>query len=209
MKECLNCGSEIEKHKKFCNSSCSAKYNNKNRKLSQETKSKISSSLKYKRNLPRQEICDLYLSGKNTTYIKLKYDISHTTVSDILDECGIEKRERELKRFCSKHNESYSPYKNGKYVCKKCQVEKVSECRRQIKVLAVEYKGGKCQMCGYNKCIAALEFHHLDPKEKDFSLGSKGNIKSFSKVKPELDKCILVCSNCHREEHDRLRKDEE
>jgi hypothetical protein len=67
--------------------------------------------------------------------------------------------------------------------------------------MSVEYKGGKCSSCGYNKCIAALEFHHLDPSKKDFSISSSGNTRSWNKVKEELDKCVLLCSNCHREVH--------
>ena len=53
----------------------------------------------------------------------------------------------------------------------------------------------------YNKYIGALGFHHLDPNQKDFSIGSKGYTRSFDKVKKELDKCICVCANCHREIH--------
>lgn len=71
--------------------------------------------------------------------------------------------------------------------------------RKNIKKRMVEYKGGRCQICGYNKCIEALDFHHLDPKDKDFNIS--GGTRSFEKLKPEIDKCILVCSNCHREIH--------
>ena len=67
--------------------------------------------------------------------------------------------------------------------------------------MAVTYKGGKCEKCGYNKCIAALDFHHLNPLEKDFSIGNKGYTRSWENIKKEIDKCILVCANCHREIH--------
>lgn len=67
--------------------------------------------------------------------------------------------------------------------------------------MAVQYKGGQCCICGYNKYVGALEFHHLDPNQKDFGIGSKGYTRSFDIVKKELDKCICVCSNCHREIH--------
>lgn len=67
--------------------------------------------------------------------------------------------------------------------------------------MAIEYKGGKCKCCGYNKCISALEFHHLDPSVKEFNIGQKGYTRSWDKNKKELDKCILVCANCHREIH--------
>lgn len=72
--------------------------------------------------------------------------------------------------------------------------------RIKLKEKLVEYKGGKCEICGYDKCITALEFHHLNPEEKEFGIGNN-DILSFEKNKKEVDKCILVCSNCHREIH--------
>lgn len=75
--------------------------------------------------------------------------------------------------------------------------------RRAIKKMLIEYKGGKCQHCGYDKCMRALEFHHLNPEEKDFHL-SKNLSKSIASLKSEADKCVLLCSNCHAEEHQRL-----
>jgi DNA-binding CsgD family transcriptional regulator len=87
-------------------------------------------------------------------------------------------------------------------------IERVKKRRRKLKELAVEYKGGCCEIkhCGYNKCVDALEFHHLDPTQKDFGIASKGITRSWDKVKEELDKCIMVCSNCHREIHAGLIK---
>lgn len=79
----------------------------------------------------------------------------------------------------------------------------VNEHRKRRKQEFVDYKGGKCQICGYNKTTAALQFHHLDPSEKDFEL-SRAVTVSFDKAKPELDKCILVCGNCHVEIHQGL-----
>lgn len=77
----------------------------------------------------------------------------------------------------------------------------VTKRRRKLKVMAVDYKGGKCQMCGYNKYSGALDFHHLDPNEKDFGLSVRGLTRSWERIKEEIDKCILVCANCHREIH--------
>lgn len=71
--------------------------------------------------------------------------------------------------------------------------------RREIKKKLVEYKGGKCQICNYSRCYEALEFHHLNPAEKDFQIS--GGTRSFETLKKEVDKCILVCANCHREIH--------
>lgn len=84
--------------------------------------------------------------------------------------------------------------------CKICTNNMSIERQRNIKQKAIDYKGGCCQICGYNKHNGALEFHHKDPAKKDFNLGH-AKMYSFEKIKPELDKCILVCSNCHREIH--------
>lgn len=72
--------------------------------------------------------------------------------------------------------------------------------KKEAKRKLVEYKGGKCQVCNYNKCLRALDFHHLDPSKKDFSISS--NSLSFEAMKLEADKCALLCANCHREVHD-------
>lgn len=81
-------------------------------------------------------------------------------------------------------------------------IKAVIKRRRRLKVMAIEYKGGKCQICSYNKCVAALVFHHLDPYQKDFGLSMRGLTRSWEKIKQELDKCILLCANCHQEVHD-------
>jgi 5-methylcytosine-specific restriction endonuclease McrA len=97
-----------------------------------------------------------------------------------------------------------------KYVQKKNRTKKVSNSeavilwRKRTKLKLVESKGGKCQICGYNKSINALHFHHLDPNEKDFTISGKS--VSFEKLKKEVDKCVLVCSNCHSEIHEGLVK---
>lgn len=88
--------------------------------------------------------------------------------------------------------------------CKKCHNKKVGEKWRSSKKKAVEYKGGKCERCGYNKCTDALEFHHLDPSKKDKNFGSM-KLRKWEDQKKELDKCIMVCANCHREIHSELR----
>ncbi len=78
----------------------------------------------------------------------------------------------------------------------------VTKRRQQIKLMALEYKGSCCQNCGYARSKRALEFHHLDPSQKDFGISFRGLSRSWMKVKAELDKCVLVCSNCHMEIHD-------
>jgi len=76
--------------------------------------------------------------------------------------------------------------------------------KKNNKLKLIEYKGGGCEICGYNKCESALEFHHLNPLLKDFSISN--NSYSFDKMKLEVDKCALLCSNCHREVHAGITK---
>lgn len=85
--------------------------------------------------------------------------------------------------------------------CRKCIVIAVTKRRQALKRMAVEYKGGKCSECGYNKSMAALQFHHIDPSIKQFNISLSGSTKSWSKIRNELAKCILLCANCHFEKH--------
>lgn len=77
----------------------------------------------------------------------------------------------------------------------------VKKRQKKIRQMAIEYKGGRCERCGYFRCIDALEFHHADSSEKEFSISERGYTRSWDKVKEELDKCVLLCANCHREFH--------
>lgn len=110
----------------------------------------------------------------------IKFNISETTVVRYVDKKRVLLSDEEKK------------YRNR---------ERVKNFRKKIKLKCVEYKGGQCEKCGYNKCIDVLEFHHLDPTKKDFGIASKGHVKSWDNIKKELDKCIMVCANCHREIH--------
>lgn len=95
-------------------------------------------------------------------------------------------------------------YKNTKGHTKiKCNSCKVNDRRFWIKKQAIEYKGGKCSKCGYSKCNRALVFHHLDPAKKDFQISGSHSF-AWEKIKTELDKCVLLCSNCHMELHEAL-----
>lgn len=73
--------------------------------------------------------------------------------------------------------------------------------RRKLKKLMIKYKGGQCYFCGYSKYIGALDFHHIDPEEKSFKLSMDSLDKSWDRIRDEIDKCLLVCANCHREIH--------
>lgn len=85
--------------------------------------------------------------------------------------------------------------------CIECRINYGSDRRRRIKVQAILYRGGECVGCGYNDINhpEVFDFHHIDPSKKDFSVGRQ--TKSFDSMKNELDKCDLLCANCHRIKH--------
>jgi 5-methylcytosine-specific restriction endonuclease McrA len=76
--------------------------------------------------------------------------------------------------------------------------------RSELKRKAVDFLGGKCQVCGYNRCLAALTFHHLDPEKKNFGVSEVGNRISWDELKKEISGCAILCSNCHSELHQGL-----
>lgn len=99
-----------------------------------------------------------------------------------------------------------NPYRGHEplFCSKRCKNKQaVFDYRKRMKQMYVDYLGGKCKICGYDKTTAALQFHHLDPSQKEFEL-SRAVTKSFDLAKPELDKCVLLCANCHAEVHQGL-----
>ena len=87
------------------------------------------------------------------------------------------------------------------------QREAVRRWRAKTKQRMIDSMGGKCACCGYDRCVEALEFHHLDPSKKDLAFGSiRANPASWMKIVEELRKCILVCAICHREIHYGIRE---
>lgn len=121
---------------------------------------------------------------------------------------GVGARPRPFPGHCPRCEEVKEPSffyhrKNGKRLpyCISCTKEQTLERQRAFKKEAVEYKGGKCVLCGYDRYQGALEFHHLEPEHKDFHLSQRRNWKFTAEVRQELDKCVCVCANCHREAH--------
>ena len=117
------------------------------------------------------------------------------TTEVICRDCGIEK------------NLDNTFFADGQWStkCRACSNNAKRNSQRENKQQCVDYKGGRCQRCGYSKSLAALDFHHRDPKEKDFNIAHRKMILNEA-IKKELDKCDLLCSNCHREEHE-IKKD--
>jgi hypothetical protein len=101
---------------------------------------------------------------------------------------------------CRKHGRTEFVLEGrGYYRCKQCRGEAVARRRRVVKQTLVLEAGGSCVLCGYDRCTAALEFHHLDPSKKSFSLSLRGVTKSIERIRQEAAKCVLLCANCHAE----------
>ena len=109
-------------------------------------------------------------------------------------------------KYCKKHGKTEFYVTSTKiknryiYRCKECKKEYVKKIRRFNKEKAIILKGGKCFNCGYDKCNSALEFHHVYEDDKLFSI-SENSVLSWKRIEKELEKCVLLCSNCHRELH--------
>lgn len=173
----------------------------------------------------KEEIITLRIKGKSFNEIERILDCSKSTISYHCNKMGIGgkkfermsvERQFDVNEFYKTHTlketaehfnismTSVVRYTNNKDIkltdlqLKDRNYKRVKHHRQKIKEKCIEYKGGECIKCGYKKCKRALEFHHLDRTKKDFTVASY-SVLSFEKLKPELDKCILVCSNCHRE----------
>ena len=87
--------------------------------------------------------------------------------------------------------------------CRNCQSRGAVERAQKTKQKCVDYLGGACRLCGYDKCLGALHFHHIDPTKKEFAIGGK-KTADIKRLILELDKCALLCANCHAEVHSGL-----
>lgn len=141
---------------------------------------------------------ELSVSASTVKYWLKKFNIKTIPRSEASDcrfcpRCKTEKLKTE---FYNRRNG-----KGNSVYCKSCSNAQTVERQKRFKQQCVNWKGGECVGCGYNKCNNALDFHHLGQDKKEFSI-AHARLTSFNEnIKRELDKCILVCSNCHREIH--------
>lgn len=131
-----------------------------------------------------EKLNQLIKEGNSYIEVSKKFNCSKATIFKYL------KEENKIRK--NKFNDSSEVKKRRKSL-------NVINWKKEKKKQLVEYKGGNCEKCGYNRCLSALEFHHIDPKKKDFSVSTHNY--SFERMRKEADKCILLCSNCHREFH--------
>jgi transposase len=183
----------------------------------------------------KEKIINLRKEGKSYNEISKELNCSKATISyhckrEMINDIGLEQSKKLnsdeielLKEYYKTHTieqtskkfevsiSTVKKYSNKKFINrteddrKKANYNHVKTFRKRTKEKAVEYKGGKCNICNYDRCISALEFHHLEPSKKDFTLSQSMNI-AWNKIEEELDKCILVCANCHREIHEGIIK---
>lgn len=130
----------------------------------------------------------VYLSMKEEILRLIREGKSYSEIENILN--------------CSKGTISYhaNPAVKNKY-----RQRQTRNRRKWLTDLKME-SGGKCKICGYDKCLDALDFHHLNPSIKDGGVNSMIRQAGIAKAKTEAEKCLLVCSNCHRELHSKLPK---
>ena len=107
-------------------------------------------------------------------------------------------------RECTKNGlTEFALYSGGRHArrrwrCKRCVGEAVTRRLQRVKRLLVAEAGGCCRVCGYDRCILNLHFHHVDPAAKSFAVSMAAG-KSIAAYRAEVQKCVLVCANCHGE----------
>lgn len=239
-KKCIVCDNTFitkeghKKEQKYCSKSCS----NNDRLLSNETKEKISNTLRKTLNVYEKYEKDiielakrLREAGECYTEILNQTRITENDLKKIFRDLHLNKapsvsraqkidgneciklylKHKNLKKVASILHTSVRTVR--KYISDDMIIIKpkiisksksVVGWRKRSKIKLVEHKGGKCEICNYDKSIAALQFHHKNPEEKDFTIG--GRSYAFERLKEEVDKCILVCANCHCEIHEEIRQ---
>jgi len=111
-----------------------------------------------------------------------------------------------VSRRCRTHGQTEFVLEGrGYYRCRRCRIARSSEQRRRDKRRLVRVHGDRCARCGYDRCVAALEFHHLDPRRKSFDISRGSGRKGSARLADEAAKCVLLCSNCHAEVEAELR----
>lgn len=104
---------------------------------------------------------------------------------------------------CTRHGETdFWLDGRGYYRCKQCRSAAVARRRRKVKTILVHEAGGACCICGYDRNMRALHFHHVDPSRKRHEINAKGVAIALEKLRVEARKCVLLCSNCHAEVED-------
>ena len=161
--------------------------------------------------IARAELEALVEQGLSVRGIAAELGLSATSVRHWLKKYGLVTRTVRTRRLvgptvheviheCARHGWTvFVRGASGRYRCKRCRIAAVSKRRRKVKETLVRESGGGCRLCGYNRYLGALQFHHLAPEDKEFALASRGLARSLAKARIEARKCVLLCANCHAE----------
>ena len=168
--------------------------------------------------ISRERLEELVAAGMTIAEIAAEVGLSKTTVRHWLGRYGLKTRNKvgprlgeeaklaklagraEMISECLTHGvTTYVLEGRGYYRCQRCRSEQIARYRRRLKEMLVAEAGGSCRLCGYDRFLGALEFHHVDPGEKRLGISANGLTLSVEAVRQEAMKCVLLCSNCHAE----------
>ena len=152
----------------------------------------------------------LGITARSLRYWLKKYGINFKKGRGLQDTkvcpaCKVEKMATEF--YVRNDRREKATYRYLSTYCKICHSERGRRLQTEMKPKAVEYKGGKCCVCGYSGYYGAFDFHHLSDDEKDFEISKRKNMKFNQSIKKELDKCAILCATCHREVHGGYHQD--
>jgi transposase-like protein len=166
--------------------------------------------------ITRETLASLVSEGLSTRQIASRLALSQSAVRHWLRRHGLNteraarRRSIELRisadsaevatAVCPRHGTTqFRRRPDGGWRCLRCRADAVTARRRAVKSALVADAGGACAMCGYDRSLAALQFHHVDPSGKDFHIAQRGIARSLSAARDEAAKCVLLCANCHAE----------
>jgi transposase len=168
--------------------------------------------------IERPRLEELVAAGLTIAEIAAEVGLSKGTVRHWLRQYGLRTQHRRGRRSgsetreakeaglatitmaCVHHGETeFFLEGRGCYRCKRCRSDAVARRRRKVKEILVAEAGGSCRICGYDRHVAALHFHHLDPSQKLMPLSARGIAYAIDTLRDEAKKCVLLCSNCHAE----------
>ena len=152
--------------------------------------------------MKKAELNRLVKRGKSTREIARELDKSQTTIRYWLEKYRLATNsQKPVVHKCScGETDPKNFYGRKLRVCKVCHNMYTIHKGQENKKKGVIFLGGKCQQCGYKKCVQALDFHHTDPKKKDINFTSFRGW-SWKRLEKELQTCMLLCRNCHAELH--------
>jgi hypothetical protein len=142
-------------------------------------------------------------------YIKVISPRKYESKNDICERHGIS----EFRTYKDYRKNSDGTYRGGlskpgvTWRCSLCWKEKktanrrrnIGDASKEKKRKLIEYAGGSCKVCGYNRCLNAMHFHHKDPSTKNYEIAWGLRRFSLEKLRIEVNKCVLLCNRCHAE----------